>query len=349
MTRADPAVQGDLFDRATQLVGTSADLDLEPGAAVQGWLPSTALPNSPASSLITVTRSFGFTPLARRNWSSRAAADGTCSCTYAYTLGALSANVARPATMLTCRPWTKVCAHGDLRSRVALRLLALPALRRRPSVRTRYRAQSPRPARCRRRGSGVEYCRRKSLCPAEGASQLEPARATRRIGRDDLLSMLCGDDSLQALEEAFDLVQSQTDAVAGTHVHASLDRRNLPAPALAAGHNLDVNLHFTAPFQQLEARSCQPPCRKPALNFGHSRAAMPCRSRDQPLPTDFDTSNAFRQDHDPIGSGCRTSARRPSPSAWTCSLMRPRPASSRSRPSKRPMTLQTWRLILLRA
>jgi transposase len=40
-------------------------------------------PNSPASSLITVTRSSGATPLAKRNWSSRAGADGTSLCTYA--------------------------------------------------------------------------------------------------------------------------------------------------------------------------------------------------------------------------------------------------------------------------
>jgi len=36
MTRADPAVQGDLFDRVTQLVRISAVLELEPGAVVLG-------------------------------------------------------------------------------------------------------------------------------------------------------------------------------------------------------------------------------------------------------------------------------------------------------------------------
>lgn len=34
MTRADPAVQGDLFDRASQGVSRTADLELEPGAVV---------------------------------------------------------------------------------------------------------------------------------------------------------------------------------------------------------------------------------------------------------------------------------------------------------------------------
>ena len=77
--------------------------------------------------------------------------------------------------------------------------------------------------------------------------QFEPARATRRMSRDDFLSMLGGHDPLQTFEEAFDFAQSQTDATA-THVRASLDRRNPAASAPAARHHLDVNSHFKAPW-----------------------------------------------------------------------------------------------------
>ena len=87
------------------------------------------------------------------------------------------------------------------------------------------------------------------------ARQLEPARATRRIGRDDFLSMLGGDDPL---EEAFGFAQSHTDAIVGTHVCASLDRRDPAACALAARHYLDVSSHFNDPGHQLEVRSCLP-------------------------------------------------------------------------------------------
>src|SRR5260370_33143055 len=58
----------------------------------------------------------------------RAAADGTCLCTYAYRRGVRSVNVARPATMLTCRSCTNFFVQGDFssaRSRAALRLLVL--------------------------------------------------------------------------------------------------------------------------------------------------------------------------------------------------------------------------------
>lgn len=58
--------------------------------------------------------------------------------------------------------------------------------------------------------------------------------------------MLGGDASMQTLEEAFDFVQSQTDAVIGIYVRTSLDRRNPTACTPAAPHHFDANFHLKA-------------------------------------------------------------------------------------------------------
>ena len=55
------------------------------------------------------------------------------------------------------------------------------------------------------------------------------------------------------------------------HVLVTALSKTRAAPALAAHHHLDVNSHFNAPCQQLEARSCLPRSRALAPEIGHSQ------------------------------------------------------------------------------
>jgi hypothetical protein len=54
-----------------------------------------------------------------------------------------------------------------------------------------------------------------------------------------------------------DIPLCQTDAVRAGQIRVTLNRRNALTPALAACDYLDMYLHFTTPFQQFEAQSCQ--------------------------------------------------------------------------------------------